>query len=228
MVIRQSSVRFSIFVSVYLAVFGGYFIDAMLSKKNKVISVLTVSILVLGLGDALYRTISVNLNFINDHRYAVEKWMKKNIRPGSRIEYYSYLHYLPRFPGKTLHYRIKKNAGDIEKRKPDYIVLSSHYYRRFFNEAMRYTYRNYLPSRFRLDRRSGTGEEKRTASGRVTLTNKSLKFLKSDFPLFMRNLLDGKLKYTLYRKFHKEIKYYRLIRHARVSPEMILIFKRVE
>jgi hypothetical protein len=128
---RQNAYRFTLPISVFLSVYGGYAFNVLHKKLYGSRALVFYFIVVLCGIASVYTTVSINYNLITDVRYRAEKWMSDNIQPGSRIEYYSYLHYLPRFPESARSYRIKEDIAAVETRKPDYIVLSSSYDYRF-------------------------------------------------------------------------------------------------
>jgi hypothetical protein len=132
----------------------------------------------------------------------VEKWMRANIPEGSKIEYYSHLHYAPRFPKSAMAYRVKKNLQDIEKRKPDYVVLTSSYYYRFlWDESIKLPKGVIVPRRFlELQRKNKDHFEK---------------------------LFNHSTNYRFLRSFTVDSRFFGKLDAIRLNPEHIIIFKRI-
>ncbi len=203
--IKQTNLRHLIPLTMMLGIYSGMAIDVALNKAKGFASVALKIALTAVFIYSFYFSLSVSLNLTNDLRYSAEKWMKKTIAPGSVIEYYSYLHYLPRFPEGTVSYRVTARPFDLEKRNPDYIVLTSHYYPRFI-------------------RKLEYGEE----DGRVKSTKKQQSFAESDMSQYMPKLLNGETDYELIKKFTREKTWFKQITHAHISPKHLLIFARKE
>lgn len=201
-IIRQSEVRYSLPQSLSISVYGGFAIFYLYEKaRGNYRKALTAALVLIGLY-SFYMSFSVNANMLFDVRYAAEDWMRVNIPKGSSIEYYAYLHYLPRFPEGTSSYRIKKGALDIESRKPDYLVLSSHYYPRFLIEVQ-------------------------SSGGRIR-TIRNIRERGSEFAVFFERLLAGSLNYRLVHRAERRIPFFKTIDSPRISPQHILIFERVK
>jgi len=198
--IRQSNVRFSLPQSVFLSVYGGYLLALLHGLAEGRWKIAFAGMLVLISVFSLSITLPVNANMMCDTRYRAEEWMNNNIPEGAVIEYYSYLHYLPRFPAGTNPYRIRKNVLGIEKRKPDYIVLTSHYYPRFLFKT-------------------------KTGSGKIQNT-RNIRNTKSEFAEFLPDLLSGRLGYSLVNRTEHNIPFFRRVSFTRISPSHILVFKR--
>ncbi|MCL2025321.1 MAG: glycosyltransferase family 39 protein [Leptospirales bacterium] len=205
--IRQDAVRFLMPVTISMAVYGAYFLNFLYEKLEGKMRSAALPVLAAVFIYSFYFVFSVNMNFLNDLRYEVEDWMKKNIPSGSSLEYYAYLHYLPRFSQDIYAYRVTNDAMGIEKRRPDFIVLTSHFYPRFL----------------------GSTEENVVVGGRIQDTQKALQFRKStDFPGFFDDLFNTKLNYREAVRFDEGRTWYRKVGHARVSPDHIIIYKRTE
>jgi len=171
--------------------------------KNRIFRISFTVVLVLSLFYSLYNTFSMNANFIYETRYRAEEWMGKNIRENSIIEYYSYLHYLPRFPQKVVSYRIKTRVMEIADREPDYIVLTSHYYTRYLSVE-------------------------KAQKGRIR-SLRNIRWKKSGFVEFFDKLFNNELNYRLEKKFTINMpKYFRKINFSRISPDHIMIYKRIK
>lgn len=204
--IKQSNIRFALPQSLFLTVYGALLIDDLstwLWKKGRISQVVTGSVLTAAMLFSVYSSVTVNLNFLYDLRYEVEKWLTDEVEDESTIEYYAYLHYLPRFPRNAEAYRVKKRLKDVEKRKPDYIVLTSHYYPRFLGEI-----------------------DTSPKNGRITTTAKNAQFKKSPQRAYLIDLLNGDLNYELVKRFNYSEKFFDSIGYSRISPREILVFKR--
>ena len=203
---RQDAVRFLLPITIFLTVYGAYLLNFLYEKLSGKLRIFAYAVCSLIFLYSFYLTFSVNMNFLNDLRYETEEWMADNIHAGSTIEYYAYLHYLPRFQKGISSYRITNDALSIEKRKPNYIVLTSHYYTRFLPE----------------------GVEHEVVDGRITNTAKAIYTRTSnDMPLFLKELFTGNLNYTQIAKFQEPDTWYRKVTHARISPNHIIIYKRI-
>lgn len=203
-VVRQDNIRHSLPITVFMTAYGGYLLSLISDKmKHKYSQLFKAAFACLCLY-SFYFTFSVNMNFLNEMRYSVETWMHKNIQKKSVIEYYAYLHYLPRFPKGTFSYRVTNDAMDIEKRHPDYIVLTSHYYPRYFG-----------------------GTEDIVRNGRIVNTQKAIRRRKTtDMQQYLTLLMNGRLNYDVACDFRSEKKWYRKVGYARISPNRVIVYKR--
>lgn len=200
--IRQSEVRYSLPQSIFISVYGGFAVCFLYEKlKGNYRKALSVALVLIGLY-SFYKTFSINANMLFDVRYSAEEWMRAHVPKGSTIEYYAYLHYLPRFPEGTSSYRIKKGALDIESRKPGFLVLSSHYYPRFLIEV-------------------------HSSGGRIR-TIRNIRERGSEFAVFFERLFANELNYRLVHRAERRIPFFETIDSPRISPQHILIFERVK
>jgi len=204
-IVRQSSARYEMPQSIFFSIYGGFALDFVWERARGKLRYAFVALMILICGYSFYYTFSVNMNFVDDMRYTVEEWMDENIEKGSTIEYYSWLHYLPRMPQGTTSYRVKSNAMDIERRQPDYIILTSHYYPRFIGTKV-----------------------VEVKEGRIQTTQKILKYRMSDFPEFFAKLFNNELKYRQLKRFNRPDVWYQRVTHAHMSPEHIIIYKRID
>lgn len=131
MVVKRSDHRFILAPSILLTVYGGYTFALLYEKLNKNVFWIIFSPMILYM---LIFAVNVNVNLLLDKRYEVTEWMKENLPSGTRIEHYEDYVYLPQFPENIREYRIKKDFDNIAQRNPDYIIISSKWYRRFFKE----------------------------------------------------------------------------------------------
>ncbi len=202
-VARQSAHRQIFPIALFMAYYSGYAV-AELQQRLKKYAVI-FAILIAGMSCLpLYNSLASNYEMLTDTRYKAEEWMKNNIPAGSRIEYYAYLHYLPRIPEGMYSYRVKENVLEINKRNPDYIVLTSHYYPRFIQKI------------------------EKTASGRIMTTKKNLTFIESDFNTFFHKLFKNRYSYRPVARFDRGMSIFKTVPHAKVSPDHIIVYGRVD
>lgn len=202
-IIKQTNPRFSLPQSVLLPVYAGYFFDFLLAKVSGVKKQAVYAVLALITVFSLYESVSVSANYTDDLRYEAENWMDSNVPDGTHVEYYGYLHYEPRYTSRFTAYRVTARPFDLNKRNPDYIVLTSHYYPRFIKE------KNYT-----------------TQSGRIMTTEKEKTFIESEFADYIPRLLNGELGYRRAAYFEKRQKWYKYVKYSRISPDHIIILER--
>ncbi len=127
-IIRQSTIRFVMIQSILFTAYGGYALARIMDcirEKSWPLKSIVIVLLAAGGVYSFYNTVSVNVRLLRDARYNAEAWMNTHIPKGAVIEYYTYTHYLPRFPEGADACRIKKNLFEIDTRRPDYLVLNS-------------------------------------------------------------------------------------------------------
>ncbi len=205
--IRQSSVRFAFPQSVFLAVYAGYAVSRFFESagENRQRRMAGGVLLCAVLAFSLYNTLSVNMNMLCDARYAAERWMEKNVPSNATIEYYTYLHYLPRFPSRALSYRVKEDIADIERRRPDFVVLNSTMIAKY--DA----------------RKTARGAAR---PGRVT-SLRQIRRGRSEFPEFLNRLLGDELNYRKAFQSDLRVPFFRNMRALNISSEYIVIYRRV-
>ncbi len=199
---RQSVYRFHLPLSVFLSIYGGYLLDTALWKVKRPYRPLFFAGVVLLCLHSLYITLSVNVNLARDVRYRVEDWMSRAVPAGSVIEYYAYLHYLPRFPEGTKSYRVKERFETLQERKPDYIVLSSSYY-----------YRYIFPADLSLIKG-------------LQIPKQFLK-MKAKNESYFKGLIESKTEYKPVRVFYNRISFFMDLGYLRVTPAHIIVLKRI-
>ncbi len=199
-IVRQVHERFVLLPSVLLTFYAAYALARISTILRGIASWLGVGLTALVCCTSFYLTLFVNLNLLHDVRYSAERWMNRNIKRGSTIEYYSYLHYLPRFPHGVESYRVKQHASDIENRRPDYIVISSLYADRFIGS------RQY-----------------QAVSGRLSMTRKTWRYRNSAMSRFYSDLFTSRLNYRKAARFDRDLWPFRRLSSV---PESIVIFKR--
>ncbi len=205
-VVRQAQVRYLLPVTVFMTAYGAWLVDYAWEKVRGRMKIFCSAVMACVLLYSFWFVFSSDMNLINDLRYRAEEWMEENIPEGSSIEYYAYLHYLPRFPKGTYSYRVTKDAMSVEKRRPDYIAVTSHYYNRFF-----------------------AGTDDSAEGGRIKNTQKAIRFMtESDMPQFMKELFSDGLNYRVAAEFNEEPHWYRKVGHARLSPARLVIYKRTD
>ena len=89
-------------------------------------------------GHAFLHALNGDLMLVNDSRYLAEAWLRENVETDARIATYSTTQYLPRLALSGHRAEPIPNeevgAAGLRERAPDYLVLSSLYYRRFDGE----------------------------------------------------------------------------------------------
>ena len=204
-VIRQSSIRFVMIQSIFLTAYGGYAlaqITDFMGKKTLPLKIALIVPLVIGGIYSIYNTVSVNVNLLRDARYGAESWMNAHIPKGSTIEYYTYTHYLPRFPEGTDSYRVKKDFFTIDRRRPDYLVLNSTMIEKYLGVA-----------------------KAQYGSGQIAST-RNIRALKSGMPDFVKELTDGRLGYAEVNRSTLDTGIFRRHRALNISSEYIVVYKR--
>jgi hypothetical protein len=200
-IVRQVADRFALFPSVVLCFYGGVAVAWLFESARSVVLRwavrATVAAAVLY---GLFATLQLDLDLVHDPRYDAERFMARELRAGARVEYYGYLHYLPRFPAQSKPYRIKSGVLELPERAPDYVVLSSLDYGRYFGSKTSVS-----------------------VGGRLTATTRRARDRASDFPELYRRLFGGELGYVEVARFERRFK--SLKRHPSV-PEMVRIYKR--
>ena len=204
-IIRQSNVRFVMPISLFLTIYGGYAIDRVIVHSKGLFRAAFVVLVTASILYGFYLTIHVNANLLYDTRYRAEDWMQKNMEEEATIEYYAYEHYLPRFPGHTFSYRVKKGVLTIRERMPDYIVITSHYYGRYQGKI-----------------------SDEVIKGRIVTNEKGKKFKSTDFPLFLNRLFNNRLPYRQVARFDYHIPGFKRITFSRLSPDHIIIYRKTE
>ena len=153
-----TDMRYIIPIIPILVLFGGKFVFDMMNSTNflKKISIFTVFCIIL-IYSFCY-SFAADYMFVHDSRYAAGDWIGKNVDINSTIEVYGYNCYLPYLPknvkifyppypdigNPSNHTYIEKYDNFLkaqEERKPDYIVLTSFYYERYFRDSIAYPYR---------------------------------------------------------------------------------------
>ncbi len=204
LIIRQSSPRFLLPLGVFLAVYGAFLVDRVIPLVRGRRRLAAAALAGMAMIYSGYHVISVNAEMLLDLRYKVEDWMHNNLPENVTMEYYAYLHYLPRFPETVRSYRIKSGVSDIEMRRPDYIIITSHFYPRFFG-----------------------GTDYVVEKGRIVNFAKNIRYRQSDFPDFYEALLTGSLpNYGEEARFVEGDRRYKKTSFSRISPKMIIIYKR--
>jgi hypothetical protein len=207
-IIRQSNVRFVFPQSVFLIVYAGYAVDRLIdlaaAAGSRIWKPALAGALALSVAYSLYNTLSVNAAMLCDARYGVENWMNAAMPKGSTIEYYNRLHYLPRFPAGVRSYQVRGGELDIEKRKPDFVVITS-------REVAAFT----LPEGGKVP-----------VDGRV-LSTRVERRMKSGFAGFLAKLRGGELGYVLAHRGDFRLRFFREISSLNISPEFVEVYRRV-
>jgi hypothetical protein len=131
---QYAPMRFGLPLVLILTVFGG----AMASRLLRVplaARLLTVPLLAFVFGHAFLHALNGDLMLVNDSRYLAEAWLRENVETDARIGTFSTAQYLPRLArsGHRAEHIPDEEFGEsgLRERSPDYLVLSSLYYKRF-------------------------------------------------------------------------------------------------
>jgi hypothetical protein len=116
--------RFLIPIGILLSFFAGNILATFLDSRRKfyLYKIIMVGIV---LGYSLWYAASVDMNMLNDSRYYVEAWMKKNIDPDRTIGMMGLLECLPR----TTHFKktimlFPPSAQSVKRSMPEYVVFN--------------------------------------------------------------------------------------------------------
>ena len=131
---KYAPMRFILPLVPILAVFGGVLASRLL-RVRLAARLLTVPLLGFVFGHAFLHTLNGDFMLVNDSRYLAEAWLRENVKEEVRIGTFSTAQYLPRLAwlGHRVERIPKGEIGEaaLRERSPDYLVLSSLYYRRF-------------------------------------------------------------------------------------------------
>jgi hypothetical protein len=126
--------RFMLPLVLILAVFGGA-MAARLLRVAPAARLFAVPLLVFVFGHAFLHALNGDLMLVNDSRYSAEQWLRDNVKTEARIGTFSTAQYLPRLAwlGHSVERIPEEEVGEsaLRERRPDFVVLSSLYYRRF-------------------------------------------------------------------------------------------------
>lgn len=193
----RAEMRFVLPQSVFASFYAGYAISVIREKLSGRLKPLFAAMLCALCLYGLYYPMSINANLLFDGRYEATEWMKKNIPDGTKMERYEGYAYLPQLPSNVREYQIKKDFLDIEKRKPEYIIISSSYYPRFFT----------------AEPEEGKGYK---------IADRTKGFQESDQALLIKDLFAGKLNYSEEKRFTHKISFFRQM----ISTDHVILFKR--
>jgi len=130
MVVRQTMPRFIVTISVFLAPYGGYGAEIVFRRYKKIVLVSLVF--------PLLNALLINFTLLKDPRYEMERFIEQEVKPGSRVEYYSFQQYVTRFSQEVDAYVVKsppENFYDLAERDPEYILLTSMWYTRYMEDT---------------------------------------------------------------------------------------------
>ncbi len=194
LIVKRADHRFLLAPSILLSVYAGYLLALLFDMmNNKIFWAVAIPVSVY----LMIFTFNININLLMDTRYRVTEWMEKNIPNGSKVEHYEDYVYLPQFPSNVREYRIKKDYDDVSKRNPDYIIISSLWYKRFFKE-------NIIPS----------------AEG-TKIPDRAVKFEASDQGAYVRALLTGGTEYVKAITFTHSVPW--PFKPMHVTPEIVIL-----
>jgi 4-amino-4-deoxy-L-arabinose transferase-like glycosyltransferase len=107
---------------------AGWLIDALRRRQAGSVRAPAVVLGVVVAVCALAPGVDLDRLLVRDPRYAAEDWLQTHAQPGSRIEIYQPLTYLPRFAPAEQARRVSLDERTIPRfreRRPDFVVLSS-------------------------------------------------------------------------------------------------------
>ena len=124
--------RYVLPIGIIMAFFGGK-LCAELWQQGRLSKLRRVGIAGAFVYAALF-VIQLDWLLLNDPRYAAEKWLQQNLRPGDIVETFaprdSFFKHYPRFPAWVKVRSSKLEAGtnwEVRKIKPDRKTLPNHY-----------------------------------------------------------------------------------------------------
>ncbi len=129
-----------------LLIFTGQFTDKLLKKPllGKITGVILVVVIIF----SAYYTLGGVIKFKRDSRIKATEWLKENLPAGTQVDGYSWQVYLPGFPERVKVRTAKILNGPtlpwlqlnkrLRKKKPEYIVLVSSQYSRYFRDPDAY------------------------------------------------------------------------------------------
>ncbi len=131
---KYAPMRFMLPLVPILALFGGLLASRLLQVRPAA-RLVSVPILLFVFGHAFLHALNGDLMLVNDSRYRAEAWLRENVEEEVRIGTFSTSQYLPRLAwlGHRVELIPKKKIGEsaLREQSPDYLVLSSLYYKRF-------------------------------------------------------------------------------------------------
>lgn len=220
-VVLRSENRFLLPQSIFLAVYVGLAIEELIFSGQRTLAFLArFGVLVIGCL-ALFYCMAIDAAFLNDPRYAAERWLKLHALPNDSIETYGSNAYLPRFQEVGRVTRIDRTPirgrsrlpGVIESadpfefavsRAPRFIVLSEFW-------AIRYL----------------TGENEFSDSGRISSVEQKDHFKDAAARRYFRDLRDEKLPYRIRYEAGPSSGFWPAVRVHESLNEKILIFERI-
>lgn len=138
---RRTEHRFALPVMLFLSLYVGLALDALLGVARTRTSRLAAVVAIAGLATwALFQCAAVDANLVWDPRYDAEAWLSARVQPGDTIEVYGGNAHLPRFPplARVTRVDVTPLAGrnplpevtevvarfdDVEARRPRFIVV---------------------------------------------------------------------------------------------------------
>ncbi|MFA1612239.1 glycosyltransferase family 39 protein [Halobellus rubicundus] len=167
-----------------VSVLGDVDLKALRSGRSTRQTALEIAFALLLLTSGLYAGLSAAQNGA-DARVSATEWTGKNIEAGADVDTYSYRIYQPEFEeGIDVHRYLVKDASGanwttVQERlrchRPDYVVLSSSHYNRFFGSvestSISQTYRELLAGKHGYRRVATFGPDPMTDDFRGVLTS---------------------------------------------------------
>lgn len=154
LVALRTETRFVLPQSVFIAVYIGIAVDALVFASSAWLRLVSRVVCVVTACYALYLCAGIDAAFLADPRYDAESWMRSHIRRGERVEVYGLNAYLPRFPEGAVVTRVGpkplkvrnplpgvserlQSYGGIASRAPTYIVVPGFWVRDYLEPARR-------------------------------------------------------------------------------------------
>jgi 4-amino-4-deoxy-L-arabinose transferase-like glycosyltransferase len=189
--VGRNYVRHLIPIYIVLSFFGGLFISYFLHSSGRFKIIKYAPVILVFIYSALY-SFSIDVMMVNDSRYYVEKWMKKNIKKDEPILYIGLTNFLPRNKGFTrviYRHRIPITDKGIIRINPHYIIFNSELlkskrpllYKKMSNDGLGYTqilrYKS-TPWLSLLPEDKMSGHEKRKIITNLNLINPEIVIMK--------------------------------------------------
>lgn len=172
MIVRQTMPRFITSLAIFLTPYAGWGAAKLYNKIKLVVLILLVV--------PLFNTLLINFALLTDPRYEMEKYMEEITQDGDVIEYYSFQQYVTRFPEGTTGVVVKsppENFYDLDKREPDYILLTSKWYTRYIEKP-----------------------QMEDTPFKYGVVEKMRRYEEQGYTEYFNNLIDGKIGYKVVKR----------------------------
>lgn len=220
-VVLRSENRFLLPQSLFLAVYVGLAIDELIFSRQRTLALLSrLGVLVIGCL-ALFYCMAVDAAFLNDPRYAAERWLESHASRADLIETYGPNVYLPRFREGGRVTRIDQTPVGSRSRLPG-VDESAEPFELAVSRAPRFI----VLSEFWAIRHL-TDENEFGDSGRISSAEQKAHFRETAVRKYFRDLRNEKLPYRIRYEAGPSSKFWPPIRVHESINEKILIFERV-